>query len=128
MNTGVLRTRDNQIVADVGFGKSALLDAGWRKSLNQVEKKLHRLRVSVAKALAEGSLKSCHDYCYCGDAAIIDSLDTQRADIIETINFVLSSGSVPPVENVLGQVAGRKRKNPTTRSTITRNPRQVSRR
>jgi hypothetical protein len=128
INTGVLRTRDNQIVADVGFGKSALVDADWRKSLNQVERRLHRLRASVAKALAAGDLKSCHEYCYCGNARTIDGLDAKRADIIRTINLVLSSAGILPIENVLARAREGRQKSPKARSAILRRPRRIGRR
>lgn len=63
LNTGLLRTRDNQVVKDIGFGKSSLINADWNLLLNDVEGKMLQLRSEVAKALAVGRLKCCHAHC-----------------------------------------------------------------
>lgn len=101
LNTGVLRTLDNQVIVDIGFGKSSVSDDEWRKAFNQIERRLHKLRSDVAQALADGSLKCCNEYCYCGDDGVIRSLDSQRAMIIEAVNAILIEGGVPPIDNLL---------------------------
>ena len=101
LNTGVLRTRDNQIIQELGFGKSSLLNNNWKKDLNEIEVELQDLMVKVAKGLSSGQLKNCNDYCYCGDDKYIDKIDDIRLEIIDKLNKVLMDAYIKPLENLL---------------------------
>ena len=101
LNTGLLRTRDNQVVADLGFGKSSLANSDWHVALGNVEGKLLQLRAELAKALATGKIKCCHAHCYCGDANSIWLLDQIRSDIIDLVNSVLSTSGVGAMTNFI---------------------------
>jgi 5-methylcytosine-specific restriction endonuclease McrA len=101
LNTGLLRTRDNQVLTDLGFGKSSLFNAEWNLQLNDVEGQLLRLRSEVAKALAEGKLKCCHAHCYYGDEECMRQLDQIRVDIVEHVNGVLRDAGIGTLQNVL---------------------------
>jgi hypothetical protein len=105
MNTGVLRTRDGHVIADIGFGKTSLANDDWRKGLGRVEKMLYNLRSFVATALADGNLKCCHERCYCGSDSTIESLDVQRAEIVDTVNAILISAGFQAIENPLNRKA-----------------------
>lgn len=101
LNTGLLRTRDNQVVADLGFGKSSLANSDWYVVLGNVEGRLLQLRAELAKALATGKLKCCHAHCYCGDGNSIWLLDQIRADIIDLLNSVLNDSGVGAMTNLM---------------------------
>ncbi|MBI5870980.1 MAG: HNH endonuclease [Actinobacteria bacterium] len=101
LNTGVLRTRDNQVISDIGFGKSSVLDSNWQARLNDLETQLLQLRSSINRALADGHIKSCGSHCYCGDNAAIDELDQIRADIIETLNLLLEEAGIRGIPNMI---------------------------
>jgi len=115
LNTGVLRTRDNQVVSDIGIGKSSIINAKWRRHLNSVEKELCSLRAFVAKSLADGTMKSCHAYCYCGDPHQIGEIDRKRAGIIDSVNAVLSDAGFVPLPNILGNYTKLKQSSPTNK-------------
>jgi len=101
LNTGLLRTRDNHVVADLGFGKSSLVNADWVTELGMVEGQLLQLRADVAEALSTGKLKCCHAYCYCGDEECIRQIDQLRADIIDRVNNVLIDSGVGSMPNLM---------------------------
>jgi hypothetical protein len=101
LNTGLLRTRDNHVVADLGFGKSSLANADWCAELGKVEGQLLQLRSQVAEALATDKLKCCHAHCYCGDDECIRQLDQIRADIIDLVNGVLNDSGVGAMPNLM---------------------------
>lgn len=101
LNTGMLRTRDNHVIVDIGFGKSDLVNEGWCTELGKVEGQLLQLRTHVAKALADGRLKCCHAHCYCGDDECIRELDQIRVDIIDSVNGVLSDSGVGAMPNLM---------------------------
>lgn len=101
INTGVLRTRDNQIIQDVGFGKASLANEGWQEKLTNIEGELLNLRHAVAKALAENKLKCCHAHCYCGDDNTLRNLDKLRVGIIDAINAILDDANIGCLPNTL---------------------------
>lgn len=101
LNTGVLRTRDNQVVADVGFGKSAVLVPEWRTQLCEMESQLLAFRGYLRRALDEGRIKSCGSHCYCGDDDCIRELDESRAKIIDNLNGLLKEAGLEGVPNMI---------------------------
>lgn len=101
LNTGLLRTRDNHVLTEVGFGKSGLANVEWCVELGEVERRLLQLRSEVAKALSTGKLKCCHAYCYCGDDDCIGYLDQIRAEILDHVNRILSDSGVGALPNLM---------------------------
>jgi hypothetical protein len=97
INTGLLRTRDNQVIQDVGFGKSLLVNEKWRTIMVQIEVQLQDLLKMISDGLNLGKLKMCHEYCYCGDKDYIDLIDNIRTGIISEINALLQEANLTPL-------------------------------
>ena len=107
LNTGVLRTRDNQVIEDVGFGKSAVLVSAWRMQLSELETQLLLFRKDVRRALDEGRIMSCGSHCYCGDYDCIEELDESRVKIIDMLNSLLKEAGLEGVPNMIRFRMGR---------------------
>jgi hypothetical protein len=101
LNTGLLRTRDNHVISDLGFGKSSLANVKWGSDLGMVEGQLLQLRAQISDALSNGKLKCCQAHCYCGDDDCIRQLDQIRAEIIDRVNAVLDDSGVGSVPNFM---------------------------
>jgi len=109
INTGLLRTRDNQIIQDIGFGKSLLVFDEWRTKMQEIEIQLQNLLMKISNGLHFGKLKMCHEYCYCGDTGYITEIDNMRSEIIQKINCILNEANLTPLPMTLND-----RKNKTT--------------
>ena len=101
INTGVLRTRDNQIIQDIGFGKSSLLNDAWKSTLIEIEVNLQDLLALINKGIAKGKIKTCHPFCYCGDDDFLNKIDNERVKIIYLLNSILIDAGIEPLKNTL---------------------------
>ena len=101
LNTGVLRTRDNQIIEDIGFGKSLLTKDKWINCLYEIEIILQDVRRKINEGLSTGKLKMCYPHCYCGDDKLIREIDKNRINIIKKLNTLLIDEHLKPIPNIL---------------------------